>query len=60
MGSPAPKSVAPDLAEALAAFAASGRSVEKVEPNVASNLRKTKYIGRKALAGAVAQPGHVE
>jgi beta-lactam-binding protein with PASTA domain len=58
MGSPAPKVVASDVAEALAAFAKSGRKVEKIEPNVASNLRKTKYVGRKALAGAVETDGN--
>ena len=58
MGSPAPKNVAVDLIEALAAFAESGKSVVKIAPNVASNLRKTKYVGRKALSGAVATDGN--
>lgn len=58
MGSPAPKVVAADLAEALKAFAKSGRKVTKVEPNVAANLRKTKYVGRKSLKGAVATDGN--
>lgn len=58
MGSHAPKTVADDVAAALAAFAAAGGAVTKVAPDVASNLRKTKYVGRGALKGSVAKPGH--
>ena len=58
MGSPAPKVVAVELAEALAEFEKSGKSVEKVAPNVATNLRKTRYVGRKSLKGAVATDGN--
>lgn len=59
MASPASKTVSADLAKALADFAASGKSVTKVETGVASNVKKSKYIGKKALAGVTQRLGFI-
>ena len=55
MGSPAPKSVSATLAAALAA--AADMTVTKVPVAAASNLQKSKYVGKKALKGAVQRLG---
>lgn len=57
MGSPAPKSVSPEIAAALAA--AAKKTVTKLPVAAASNLRKSKYVGKKALKGAVQRLSHV-
>lgn len=49
MASPAPKSVPAELAAALAAFAE--KKITKVAPAAAQNVKKSKYIGKKALSG---------
>jgi hypothetical protein len=58
MASPAPKSVSADLAAALAAALASGKTVTSVPIGAASNLIKSKYVGRKALKGVAQRLGH--
>lgn len=50
MGSPVSKNVSADVAAAIAAFEAK-KEVTKVATSVAQNLRKTKYVGKKSLAG---------
>ena len=50
MASPAPKSVSAEIAAAIAAFEAK-KAVEKLPVAAASNLKKSKYIGKKALSG---------
>jgi hypothetical protein len=58
MASPAPKNVSAELAAALAAFEKSGKSVTKVSVGAASNVKKSKYIGKKALAGVAQRLGY--
>lgn len=56
MGSPAPKTVSAEMLAAIAA--AANKEVTKVPASVASNLKKTKYVGKKALAGATQRFGY--
>lgn len=56
MASPASKNVPADIAAALAA--AANKPVTKLPVAVASNLRKTKYVGKKALPGVTQRLGH--
>jgi hypothetical protein len=58
MASPASKIAPADLVAALAAFAASGKEVTKVEVGAASNVKKSKYVGKKALKGIAQRLGH--
>ena len=51
MASPAPKLAPADLAKALADFASKGKEITKVATGAASNVKKSDYIGKKALAG---------
>jgi hypothetical protein len=57
MGSPAPKSVSPEILAALAAVA--NKPVVKLPVGAAANVRKSKYVGKKALKGAVQRLSHV-
>ena len=59
MASPAPKLTPSDLAKALADFAAKGKPITKVETGAASNVKKSKYIGKKALAGVTQRIGFI-
>lgn len=47
----APRPVSADIAAALAAFEAKGKKVEKVPVGAAQNVKKSKYMGKKALRG---------
>lgn len=58
MASPAPKTVSADVAAAIAAFEAK-KAVEKLPTAAASNLKKSKYIGKKALAGVTQRLGFI-
>lgn len=58
MASPAPKSVSADIAAAIAAFEAK-KSVEKVPVGAAQNIKKSKYVGKKALKGVSPRLGCV-
>ena len=53
MGSPAPKSVSPEIAAALAA--AANKTVTKLPVAAASNLKKSKYVGKKVLKGVTSR-----
>ena len=53
MGSPAPKSMSPEIAAALAA--AAKKTVTKLPVAAASNLKKSKYVGKKALKGVTSR-----
>jgi hypothetical protein len=57
MGSPVSKTVSPEILAALAA--AANKPVTKLPDAAASNLRKSKYVGKKALKGAVQRLNHV-
>jgi len=57
MGSPAPKSVSPEILAALAA--AKNKQVTKLPVAAAGNVKKSKYVGKKALKGAVQRLSHV-
>lgn len=59
MASPASKTIPADLAAALDAFATSGKEVTKVPVGAASNVIKSKYVGKKALKGAPKRLSHV-
>jgi hypothetical protein len=58
MASPASKTVPADLAAALAAALASGKTVIQVPVGAASNVKKSKYVGKKALKGVAQRLGH--
>lgn len=58
MASPASKTVPTDLAAALAAALALGKTVTQVPVGAASNVKKSKYIGSKALKGITKRLGH--
>ena len=58
MASPASKTVPTDLAAALAAALASGKAVTQVPVGAASNVKKSKYVGKKALKGVAQRLGH--
>ena len=58
MASPAPKMTPADLAAALAAALTSGKTITKVAVGAASNVKKSKYVGKKALKGVTAHLGH--
>jgi hypothetical protein len=58
MASPASKFVPADVSAAIAAFEAKNK-IEKLPAEVAQNLKKTKYVGRKALAGATQRLGFI-
>ena len=55
MGSPAPKTVSPEIAAALAAAAM--KTVTKLPVAAASNIKKSKYVGSKALKGVTQRFG---
>ena len=57
MASPASKSMSADVAAAIAEYEAK-KSVAKLPIAAASNLKKSKYIGKKALAGVVQRFGY--
>jgi hypothetical protein len=57
MGSPAPKSVSAEMLAAIAA--AASKTVTKLPVGAASNVKKSKYVGSKALKGAVKRLSHV-
>ena len=58
MASPAPKMTPSELADALAAALASGKTITKVAVGAASNIKKSKYVGKKALKGVTQRLGH--
>jgi hypothetical protein len=58
MASPASKTIPTDLAAALAAALASGKTVTQVPVGAASNVKKSKYVGKKALKGIAQRLGH--
>jgi len=58
MASPASKTVPTDLAAALAAALASGKTVTQVPVGAASNVKKSKYVGKSALKGVAQRLGH--
>ena len=59
MASPASKTVPTDLAAALAAALASGKTVTQVPVGAASNVKKSKYVGKKALKGVAQRLGFI-
>lgn len=58
MASPASKIAPADLTAALAAALESGKTVTKVPVGAASNVKKSKYVGKKALKGITQRLGH--
>lgn len=53
MGSPVSKALPADLAAALAA--AANKAVTKLPVAAASNLKKSKYVGKKSLRGVTSR-----
>lgn len=56
MGSPAPKTVSAEMLAAIAA--AANKPATKLPVAAASNLKKSVYIGKKALRGVTPRLGH--
>ena len=57
MASPASKTVPAALAAALAA--AANKTVTKVPVGAAANVKKSKYVGKKALKGVTQRIGFI-